>query len=153
MNIAIDAMGGDNAPQAIIEASMQAVKDLPKLTITLVGNEETIRKYLTDATNIEIIHTTEMIEDQDSPTAAVRRKKQASMVLALKEVKEGRANGVISAGNTGALMTAGLLHIGRIQGIDRPALAPMLPTMNGEGFLILDAVSYTHLTLPTKRIV
>ena len=108
------------------------------LTIAHEDNSEQIRDYLTFDSNVTIIHTEEKIEDTDSPTAAVRKKKQASMVLAMKEVKEERAQAVISAGNTGALMTAGLLHIGRIKGIDRPALAPMLPTVNGDGFLILD---------------
>ncbi|WP_078554744.1 phosphate acyltransferase PlsX [Bacillus alkalicellulosilyticus] len=138
MRIAIDVMGGEKAPKAPVEAAINAIKKFPNLEITLVGKEEEIRKYLSDETRITIIHTDEMIEDEDVPTTAVRRKKNASMVLTVKEVKEGRADACVSAGNTGALMTAGLLLIGRINGIDRPALAPMLPTLNGEGFLLLD---------------
>ncbi|WP_096199326.1 phosphate acyltransferase PlsX [Bacillus sp. FJAT-45350] len=138
MKLAMDAMGGDNAPEAIVEAAMKGIQTHSDLEIILVGNEEHITKYLKDETRISILHTDEKIEDTDSPTAAVRRKKNASMVLAIKEVKEGRADAVISAGNTGALMTAGLLHIGRINGIERPALAPMLKTTAGEGFLLLD---------------
>ncbi len=139
MKLSIDAMGGDNAPRVPVEASQQIVQEFPELEITLVGDEEEIKKYLTDDTRITILHTKERIEDTDQPTTSVRRKKNASMVLAIREVKEGRADACISAGNTGALMTAGLLHIGRIPGIDRPALAPMLPTIDGKGFLLLDA--------------
>ena len=138
MNIAIDAMGGDHAPRAQVEAAQQAIQTFPEMYITLVGNEEDIKKHLTNDKQITILHTTEKIEDTDQPTTAVRRKKNSSMVLAAREVKEGRADACISAGNTGALMTAGLLHIGRIKGIDRPALSPMLPTLDGRGFLLLD---------------
>ncbi|TES54510.1 phosphate acyltransferase PlsX [Halalkalibacterium halodurans] len=139
MKIALDVMGGDHAPEAHVEAAIKAVKAFPDLTITLVGNEEEIRPLLpANDPRLPILHTTEKIEDTDQPTTAVRRKKDSSMVLAVREVKEGRADAVISSGNTGALMTAGLLYVGRIQGIDRPALAPMLPTLDEKGFLLLD---------------
>lgn len=138
MKLSIDAMGGDHAPIAQVEAAEKAVQSFPDLEITLVGNEEEIKKHLTVSTQITILHTTEKIEDTDQPTTAVRRKKDSSMVLAVREVKEGRADASISAGNTGALMTAGLLYVGRIKGIDRPALSPMLPTLDGKGFLLLD---------------
>ena len=87
---------------------------------------------------IAIIHTEEVILGTDEPVRAVRRKKNASMVLTAKEVSEGRADACISAGNTGALMAAGLFIIGRIEGIERPALSPTFPTINGEGFVLLD---------------
>ncbi|KYG35118.1 phosphate acyltransferase PlsX [Alkalihalobacillus trypoxylicola] len=138
MKIALDVMGGDHAPQAQVEAAQQAIKTLKELEMTLIGDEEKIKKYITNMTGITILHTTEKIEDTDQPTTAVRRKKDSSMVLAVREVKEGRADACISSGNTGALMTAGLLHVGRIPGIERPALAPMLPTVDGKGFLLLD---------------
>ncbi|MDV2685392.1 phosphate acyltransferase PlsX [Alkalihalophilus lindianensis] len=138
MKIAIDAMGGDNAPKAQVLAAQQAVKAFSDVEITLVGDEAKIVPYLKNDTNITVLHTTEKIEDTDQPTTAVRRKKEASMVLAVREVRESRADASISAGNTGALMTAGLLHVGRIKGIDRPALSPMLPTLDGNGFLLLD---------------
>ncbi|WP_332630697.1 phosphate acyltransferase PlsX [Halalkalibacter flavus] len=138
MNISIDAMGGDHSPKAQVEAAQNAIKSFPELNITLVGNEEEIKKHITNDKRITILHTTEKIEDTDQPTTAVRRKKDSSMVLSVREVKEGRADACISAGNTGALMTAGLLHVGRIKGIDRPALSPMLPTLDGKGFLLLD---------------
>lgn len=139
MKLAIDVMGGELAPQAPIEGALSALKEFPDLEITLVGNEQEIRKYVQNEERITIVHTEEKIEDTDSPTTAVRRKKNSSMVLAIKEVKEGRSDACISAGNTGALMTAGLLLIGRIKGIDRPALSPTLPTIEGSGFLIIDA--------------
>lgn len=139
MKLAIDVMGGDKAPQAPIEGAIEAIRQFPDLEITLVGDESAIRQHITSEERITIIHTDEKIEDTDSPTTAVRRKKNSSMLLAIKEVKEGRADACLSAGNTGALMTAGLLYIGRISGIDRPALSPMMPTINGSGFLILDA--------------
>ncbi|GAF12836.1 LOW QUALITY PROTEIN: phosphate:acyl-ACP acyltransferase PlsX [Bacillus sp. JCM 19045] len=139
MRIAIDAMGGDNAPKAHVQAAIRAVKEFTDLEITLIGDEELIQAELASESNkITVIHTTEKIEDTDKPTTAVRRKKTASMVLAVTEVKEGRADACISAGNTGALMTAGLLYVGRQKGIDRPALSPMLPTRDGNGFLLLD---------------
>lgn len=139
MKLAIDAMGGDHAPRSIVEGAMKAVEAFKDLEITLVGNEEKIKTYLTNQERISIIHTDEVIEATDEPVRAVRRKKNASMVLMANEVKEGRADGCISAGNTGALMTAGLFIVGRIDGVERPALSPTLPTIDGKGFLMLDA--------------
>ncbi|QGQ46892.1 phosphate acyltransferase PlsX [Metabacillus sediminilitoris] len=138
MKLAIDAMGGDNAPKSVVEGVMKAISAFSDLEVTLIGHEEKIKEYLSDSTRISIIHTEEMIESTDEPVRAVRRKKNASMVLMANEVKEGRADGCISAGNTGALMTAGLFIIGRIEGIERPALSPTLPTLDGNGFLFLD---------------
>lgn len=138
MRIAIDVMGGDHAPKAQIAGAMAAVRSFKDIEFTLIGDETEILKHLSDKKQMTILHTTEMIDDEDTPTKAVRKKKDSSMVLAVREVKEGRADACISSGNTGALMTAGLLHIGRIPGIERPSLAPMLPTISGEGFLLLD---------------
>ncbi|WP_082234204.1 phosphate acyltransferase PlsX [Halobacillus massiliensis] len=139
MRIAIDAMGGDHAPEAIVKGAAQAAASIHNLEITLIGDESKITPYLEgEKDNISIIHTTEMITSDDEPVRAVRRKKQASMVLMAKEVKEGRADGCISAGNTGALMSAGLFGIGRLEGVERPALSPTLPTEDGSGFLMLD---------------
>ncbi|MBO1510447.1 phosphate acyltransferase PlsX [Metabacillus bambusae] len=138
MKLAIDAMGGDNAPQAVVEGVIKAISAFSDLEVTLFGHEDKIKPYLTDQTRIKVIHTDEVIESTDEPVRAVRRKKNASMVLMANEVKEGRADGCISAGNTGALMTAGLFIVGRIEGIERPALSPTLPTLDGKGFLFLD---------------
>lgn len=146
IKIAIDAMGGDKAPQVVVEGAMQAIQDKASLEITLIGDEEKIRPYLTNEERINILHTDEMIEADDEPTRAVRRKKNASLVLMAKEVKEGRADACISAGNTGALVVAGLFGVGRIKGIERPALAPTLPTNDKRGFLLLDAGANVEAT-------
>ncbi|MRG85436.1 phosphate acyltransferase PlsX [Salinibacillus xinjiangensis] len=138
MRIAIDAMGGDNAPEAIVKGVCYAVENIPNLSVVLVGDKQKINSYLTTTKNIDIIHTQDVITSEDEPVRAVRRKKNASMVLMANEVKEGRADACISAGNTGALMSAGLFIVGRIRGIDRPALSPTLPTLDGKGFLLLD---------------
>ncbi|MEI3608191.1 phosphate acyltransferase PlsX [Pseudogracilibacillus sp. SO10305] len=139
MKLALDAMGGDHAPKVIVEGAMAAIKDKQDLEITLIGDEAKIRSFLTDGERINIIHTEEMIEADDEPIRAVRRKKQASVVLMANEVKEKRADACISAGNTGALVVAGLFGVGRIKGIERPALSPTLPTIDQHGFLLLDA--------------
>ncbi|RSL31388.1 phosphate acyltransferase PlsX [Salibacterium salarium] len=138
MKIVIDAMGGDHSPKAHVAGAMAATRSFDDLEILLVGDEQEINKHLTNSNNISVLHTNDKIEPEDTPTKAVRRKKNASMVLTMREVREGRADACISSGNTGALMTSGLLHVGRISGIERPALAPMLPTLEGDGFLLLD---------------
>ena len=138
MKIAIDAMGGDHAPKEIVLGALKAIDTYSDVEITLVGDENKINQYVKDRNRISIIHTDEVITGTDEPVRAVRRKKNASMVLAAKEVAEGRADACISAGNTGALMAAGLFIVGRIEGIERPALSPTLPTIGGEGFVLLD---------------
>lgn len=138
MKIVIDAMGGDHAPEAIVQGAMEAVKHIKNLKLTLVGDKEKISPYLTDDNQISIIHTTTVITGDEEPVRAVRRKKDASLVLMANEVKEKRADACISAGNTGALMSAGLFQVGRIKGIERPALSPTLPTKDQKGFLLLD---------------
>lgn len=129
LKIAVDAMGGDNAPKVIVEGVMMAAKEFKDMEFILYGKEESIRKYLTDETNITIVHTDEKIASDDDPVRAVRRKKNASMVLAAQAVKDKKADALFSAGNTGALLTAGLLVIGRIKGIDRPGLLVSLPVI------------------------
>ncbi|WP_087972943.1 phosphate acyltransferase PlsX [Oceanobacillus rekensis] len=138
MRLAVDAMGGDNAPKEIVLGAMDAVTEINNLTITLYGDENQINPFLTNNKNIEVIHTDEVITSDDEPVRAVRRKKNSSLVLMAQAVKEGLADACISAGNTGALMSAGLFVVGRIPGIDRPALSPTLPTVDGKGFLMLD---------------
>lgn len=138
MKIAVDAMGGDHAPQSVVHGAMKASQAFPDLEIILIGDQEKITPYLEDHTRVEILHTTETIDAEEGPVQAVRRKKNASSVLMMKEVNEERADACISAGNTGALVTAGLLGIGRMKGISRPGLASTLPTMDGQGFLLLD---------------
>ncbi|MFZ4846668.1 phosphate acyltransferase [Enterococcus sp. DIV1083b] len=139
MRIAVDAMGGDNAPKAIVEGVMLAKKDFPEIEFLLYGKENEIKKYMTDGKNVTIIHTDEKINSDDEPVKAIRRKKTASMVLAAQAVKNGEADAIFSAGNTGALLAAGLFIVGRIKGIDRPGLMSTMPVIGKDaGFDMLD---------------
>lgn len=139
MKIAVDAMGGDYAPEAIVKGVMLAREKFNDIEFQLYGKEAEIRKYLTDDRNITIIHTDEKINSDDEPVRAIRRKKQASMVLAAQAVKDGRADAILSAGNTGALLAAGLFVVGRIKGIERPGLMSTLPVIGSTGgFDMLD---------------
>lgn len=140
MRIAIDAMGGDHAPLSNVLGALAAVQADPSLTVVLVGDETKIKQHLpkTLPAGIEIRHTTEVIEAEDEPVKAVRRKKDSSMVVAVQLAREGAVDAAISAGNTGALMTAGLLIAGRMKGIERPALAAFIPNMKGRVTLTLD---------------
>lgn len=136
--IAVDAMGGDHAPQAIVEGVNRALHDFSDIEVQLYGDEAKIRPYLTENERVGIVHTSEKIDSDDEPAKAIRRKKEASMVLAAKAVKEGQADAVLSAGNTGALLAAGLFVVGRIKGVERPGLLSTLPTTDGKGFDMLD---------------
>lgn len=140
MKIAVDAMGGDRAPQAIVEGVMLAKQDFPEVEFLLYGKEAEIKKYVTDETNITIIHTDEKINSDDEPVKAIRRKKTASMVLAAQAVKDGEADAIFSAGNTGALLAAGLFIVGRIKNVERPGLMSTLPVIGQPegGFDMLD---------------
>lgn len=138
MKIAVDGMGGDNAPKEIIEGVVKALEEFGDLSIQLYGHEEQMKPYLEGHDRLTVIHCEEIIESTDDPVRAVRRKKDSSMVQMAQAVKEGRADACVSAGNTGALMSAGLFVVGRIDGVDRPALAPTLPTIDGKGFVMLD---------------
>lgn len=136
--IAVDAMGGDHAPQEIIEGVNLALREFSDIEIQLYGDEDKIKPYLKVTERVTIIHTSEKITSDDEPAKAIRRKKEASMVLAAKAVKAGKAHAVLSAGNTGALLAAGLFVIGRIKGVERPGLLSTLPTITGKGFDMLD---------------
>ncbi|WP_336779607.1 phosphate acyltransferase PlsX [Paenibacillus illinoisensis] len=142
MKIVIDAMGGDHAPQATVEGAIAAATEWADTQIVLVGDEAKLAPLLNQSTikpaNLSVRHASEVIGSDDEPVKAVRRKKDASMVVAGRMLKEGEADAMISAGNTGALMTTGLLVVGRMEGIERPALAPMIPTIDDVGVLALD---------------
>ncbi len=138
MKIAMDVMGGDHGPKETVLGAMKAVQAFHDVEIILVGDETQINAHLTNNERITIIHTEEKILSTDEPVRAVRRKKTASMVLAAQQVADGIADACISAGNTGALMATGLFVVGRIPGIERPALSPTLPTIDGRGFVLLD---------------
>lgn len=139
MRIAVDAMGGDFSPQEAVQGAVLAVKE-KKVHIILVGREEEIRKELSEAVFpeelISVVDAREKIEMHEHPATAVRKKKNASIVVANRLVKEGKADAVVSAGNTGAAMAASLLNLGRIPGIARPAIAIPMPTLNGTKVLL-----------------
>jgi len=128
-------MGGDDAPGIVLDAVKKAVEDFKDLEIILFGDES---QYNLSHERIEFRHCTEKIEMEDEPVRAIKRKKDSSMVKMAEAVKSGEADGCVSAGNTGALMSAGLFIVGRIKGVARPALVVTLPTTDGKGFVFLD---------------
>ena len=139
MKIAVDAMGGDNAPQVVVEGIEKARDEWKDLNFVLYGKESEIKKYLKSAERITIVHTDEQILGTDEPVRAIRSKKNASMVLAAKSVKDGENDALFSLGNTGALLAAGIFIVGRIKQVSRPALMPTLPVTNSPlGVNILD---------------
>jgi len=141
LRVAVDAMGGDHAPGEIVKGVIMAVEKSPELEVLLVGAEEAIRRSAGQKINssrIRIMHTDEAIGNDEDPGLAIRRKKKASMVAAMQLVRSGQADAVVSAGNTGALMAGGLLFLGRIPGIKRPALLTVIPTFQGGGIVVLD---------------
>lgn len=139
--VALDAMGGDNAPAEIVKGAVQAVKSTDEINVILVGNEEQLKKELHskcqyDGDAIKIENATEIIEMGDVPTSAVKSKKDSSLVVAMKLVRDGKADAVVSAGNTGAVLVGGQLVVGRLKGIKRPPLAPFVPTTEGFSLLL-----------------
>ncbi len=147
MKILVDVMGGDNAPSAHIEASVKAVSELD-VDIVLIGDENVIKSELSKygdyrADRISIVHAPEVISNHEEPVKAVKRKKDASVVVAAHMLKNGEGDAMLSMGNTGALLTAALLIVGRIKGIQRPALGAILPTAKGPKLLI-DAGANTN---------
>lgn len=138
MIIALDGMGGDHAPGEIIKGALESLAAFTDIHIHIYGDEVAMAPYLQQHDRLKVIHCTEVIEPEDEPVRAIRRKKDASMVRMAQAVKDGEAGAGVSAGNTGALMAAGLFIVGRIDGIERPALAQALPTVDGKGFVLLD---------------
>lgn len=141
MRIAIDAMGGDNAPKSAVEGAVLAVKEYG-ISACLVGIKDEINKYLSDEdrkdSRISVIEASEVINNNDAPVTAIKQKKDSSMVVGLKLVKDGTCDAFLSAGSTGAFLAGSLLKVGRIKGIDRPALSPLIPTTKGS-CMIIDA--------------
>ncbi|MDO8686432.1 MAG: phosphate acyltransferase PlsX [Clostridiales bacterium] len=142
MRILVDAMGGDKAPNDIVAGCIDAINVSEGYDILLIGNEAIIEKILREKkfTNprLKIYNAEEAILNEDQPTKAIKEKKDSSMVVGFRLLKQKQGDVFISAGNTGALMTGSLLLLGRIKGIDRPALAPVIPTKEG-GAMIIDA--------------
>lgn len=138
--VALDAMGGDHAPAEIVKGAADAVLKERDVYIYLVGQEDKVeaelRKYTYDKTRIEIVNASEVIETAEPPVNAVRRKKDSSMVVGMKLVKEGKADAFVSAGSSGAVLVGGQVIVGRIKGVERPPLAPLIPTEKGVSLLI-----------------
>lgn len=143
MKIAVDAMGGDNAPQVIIEGVENARDQFNDLEFVLYGNQDKVQPLIKDQTRISVVNTTEEIGMGEEPVRAIRRKKDSSIVRAATAVKDGEADAFFSAGNTGAILAAGIFIVGRIKGIDRPGLTSVLPIAQpgaqGHGFVYLDS--------------
>ena len=151
MNILLDAMGGDNAPDANIKGALKAINQV-KANVTLIGKEEIIRKKIKEFTGkdaeeissrLKIKNATETIEMDEQPTGAIKHKKDSSMVVGFKMLKNGEGDVFISAGNSGALLAGATLLVGRIKGIDRPALAGILPAYKSQ-LLLIDSGSNTN---------
>jgi len=142
MKIIVDGMGGDNAPMEIVKGAVEASERIDH-KIVIVGKEELIyselEKYDYDKEKISVVNATEVIENEDSPVKAVRRKPDSSMVVGLSLLAKGEGDLFVSAGNTGALMAGSLLVLGRIEGIDRPAITSIYPVLGKKPSLILDA--------------
>lgn len=142
MKILIDAYGGDNAPQEIVNGALLALYKYPELCITLVGKQNELETLLAqksyDASRLQIINATEVISCEESPVNAIRTKKDSSLVVALDELKKGEYAGFVSAGSTGAVLSGAVLKLGRLNNVSRPALAPILPTKNSGKVLLID---------------
>ncbi|ROR22367.1 phosphate:acyl-[acyl carrier protein] acyltransferase [Mobilisporobacter senegalensis] len=140
VKIAVDAMGGDNAPGQIIKGAVEAVNDRKDIKVFLVGKEDIInaelKQYDFNANQIEVINANEVISNDEAPVMAIRRKKESSIVVSLNLVKNGDADAFVSAGSTGAVLVGGQFIVGRIKGVERPPLAPLLPTIKGVSLLI-----------------
>lgn len=138
--VALDAMGGDNAPACNVEGALQAVAENEKLKVYLVGKEEEIGKCLEgkdyDKERLIVVNATEIIENAEPPVMAIRKKKDSSIVKAMNMVKEGECDAYVSAGSTGATLVGGQVVVGRIKGVERAPLAPLIPTMDGVALLI-----------------
>lgn len=138
--VCLDAMGGDNSPHEMVLGAVNAVKEKDNLFIYIVGPEDRLKdelsKYEYPKDRIEIVHAPDEITTHDTPVNAIRQKKESSMVVGLKMVKEGMADGIVSAGNSGALLVGGQVLVGKLKGIERAPLAPLVPTVNGICLLI-----------------
>ena len=138
--VALDAMGGDNAPGEIVKGAIDAVNKRSDIKVFLVGQEDVVKKELAQYTyneeQVEVVHASEVIETAEPPVNAIRRKKDSSIVVAMNLVKKGEADAFVSAGSSGAILVGGQLLVGRIKGVERPPLAPLIPTARGVSLLI-----------------
>ena len=140
IKIAVDAMGGDHAPAEMVKGAVDAVALRQDIKVYLIGQQDRVKeelaKYSYQGTQIEVIHAQEVIETAEPPVMAIRRKKQSSIVLGMNMVKEKKADAFVSAGSSGAILVGGQVIVGRIKGVERPPLAPLIPTKKGVSLLI-----------------
>lgn len=142
VNVALDAMGGDNAPLEVIKGALDALKLNDSIKIYLLGDEEKIKECMDtvapifSSDRLEIVHCSEVIEMAEPPVNAIRRKKDSSIVRGMNLVKEGVCDAFVSAGSTGAVLVGGQILVGRIKGVDRAPLAPLIPTEKGVSILV-----------------
>lgn len=140
VKVAVDAMGGDNAPQEIVKGAVDAIQESKALKVFLVGKEDAVHqelaKYTFDQSRIEVVDATEVIDMAEPPVMAIRNKKDSSIVKALYLVKHGDCDAYVSAGSTGATLVGGQVIVGRIKGVERSPLAPLIPTQKGVSLLI-----------------
>ncbi|MBR4025946.1 MAG: phosphate acyltransferase PlsX, partial [Lachnospiraceae bacterium] len=138
--VALDAMGGDNAPVEIVKGAIDAVSSRTDIKVFLIGQEDIVKeeleKYSYPKNQIEVIHAPEVIETAEPPVVAIRKKKQSSIVIGMNMVKQKEADAFVSAGSSGAILVGGQVIVGRIAGIKRPPLAPIIPTETGMSLLI-----------------
>lgn len=138
--VALDAMGGDNAPLCNVEGALLAIAENDKLLVKLVGKEAEIKKLLEgksyDKERLLVVDATEVIENAEAPVMAIRKKKDSSIVKAMNLVKEGDCDAYVSAGSTGATLVGGQVVVGRIRGVERAPLAPLIPTKDGVSLLV-----------------
>lgn len=140
VKVAVDAMGGDNAPSEIVKGAVLAVQEDSRIKVFLVGPEEVLKKELEQypdlGDRLEVVNASEVITNDEAPVMAVRRKKDSSIVVAMTLVKNGIADAFVSAGSTGAVLVGAQLVVGRIKGVERSPLAPLIPTTKGTSLLI-----------------
>lgn len=140
VNVAVDAMGGDNAPKEIVKGAIEAIQESNKVKVYLVGKEEALKAELAGYTYPEeqlvLVPASEIIENAEPPVMAIRKKKDSSLVKALYLVKDGTCDAYVSAGSTGASLVGGQVIVGRIKGVERPPLAPLIPTEKGCALLV-----------------
>ena len=140
VRVVVDAMGGDNAPQETVKGAVDAVNARNDIKVILTGWQELVEgelsKYTYPKDRIEVVNATEVIETAEPPVNAIRKKKDSSIVVGMNLVKEGEADAFVSAGSSGAILVGGQVIVGRIKGVERPPLAPLIPTKKGVSLLI-----------------
>ena len=138
MRIAVDGYGGDNAPAEVVKGVLAALEADKELEVLLTGKADELSALAGEHDRLIIRDAREVISCDETPTVAIRTKKDSSLVAALDAVKEGEADGLVSAGSTGAVLVGATLKVGRVKGVERPALAPALPTVKGGNVILCD---------------